>query len=478
MTFAELRRAPASTSRTTPSRPPDVRARQGRPAPARGPHRDREVAFGDELGLRRRPRRLRARRRRPDPRGGGGARDGGAADRAEGEHAGAEQARRPAPDPADLDARPTTRVELAPDPVDDVADAVLPRQTPALHLPDRRRAAGRADGRSLRRRPAAGAWYLVGRDHDRDALRAFRLDRVGGRPRIVGAPAASSCPTTSTCAAAVSGPESESGRRRAGGRALRPVGRRSRGGRDTGRTHDGMPGGAGPRARPPSATGRGCSVSAPTWSCSRPTTCGRRSSPRLRRSPTRAARERGDDVARMLTLVPWLLERPGASLTETAEHLRGRRRRSARPRAPRLLRPAGSRRRRPVRVSSWWGTGSWCGWPTSCVDRCVRRPGEALRLVLTVDAVAEALGDELPALRSAVAKVRGPSASRRSSPTCSSRARAASSATAAAPWPPGGGSCSPTRDGPTRAATAGGRPVGAARRGRRLVPAGSRPRGG
>jgi proteasome accessory factor C len=33
-------------------------------------------------------------------------------------------------------------------------------------------------------------------------------------------------------------------------------------------------------------------------------------------------------------------------------------------------------------------------------------PREALRLVLTVDAVAEALGDELPALRSAVAKVR------------------------------------------------------------------------
>lgn len=31
-----------------------------------------------------------------------------------------------------------------------------------------------------------GRWYLVGRDHDRDATRAFRLDRIDGAVRMVG----------------------------------------------------------------------------------------------------------------------------------------------------------------------------------------------------------------------------------------------------------------------------------------------------
>jgi proteasome accessory factor C len=112
------------------------------------------------------------------------------------------------------------------------------------------------------------------------------------------------------------------------------------------------------------------------------------------------------DVARMLALVPWLLERPGASLAETAETF-------------------------GVEVATIerdLGHLDFCGLPglgggdlfdVSLVgDRIVvqladelRRPvrptpSEALRLVLTLDAVVRILGDELPALRTAVAKVR------------------------------------------------------------------------
>ncbi len=112
------------------------------------------------------------------------------------------------------------------------------------------------------------------------------------------------------------------------------------------------------------------------------------------------------DVARMLTLIPWLLERPGATLAETAEAFGV---------APEVI-------RRDL------GHLDFCGLPglgggdlfdVSLVgDRVVvsmadelRRPlrptpDEALRLVLTVDTVADALGDDLPALRTAVAKVR------------------------------------------------------------------------
>jgi proteasome accessory factor C len=112
------------------------------------------------------------------------------------------------------------------------------------------------------------------------------------------------------------------------------------------------------------------------------------------------------DVARMLTLVPWLLERPGASLQEVAETF-------------------------AVDVDTVRDDLAhldFCGLPglgggdlfevSTVADRVVVRmadelkrplrptPSEALRLVLTVDAVAEVLGDEVPALRSAVTKVR------------------------------------------------------------------------
>jgi proteasome accessory factor C len=113
-----------------------------------------------------------------------------------------------------------------------------------------------------------------------------------------------------------------------------------------------------------------------------------------------------NDVARMLTLVPWLIERPGATLDEAAEAFGV---------GPEVI-------RRDL------GHLDFCGLPglgggdlfdVSLVgDRVVvtmadelRRPlrptpHEALRLVLTVDAVADVLGEDLPALRSAVDKVR------------------------------------------------------------------------
>ncbi len=112
------------------------------------------------------------------------------------------------------------------------------------------------------------------------------------------------------------------------------------------------------------------------------------------------------DVARMLTMVPWLLERPGASLSEIA----------------------GAFGVSASQVRTDLGHLDFCGLPglgggdlfeVSIVgDRVVLRmadelkrplrptPREALRLVVTVDAVAEALGEELPALRSAVDRIR------------------------------------------------------------------------
>ncbi len=113
-----------------------------------------------------------------------------------------------------------------------------------------------------------------------------------------------------------------------------------------------------------------------------------------------------DAVARMLTLVPWLLERPGASVAETA----------------------GAFGVDEATIREDLSHLDFCGLPglgggdlfdVSIVgDRILvqmadelRRPlrltpREALRLVLVVDAVAEALGEELPALRSALDKVR------------------------------------------------------------------------
>ncbi len=112
------------------------------------------------------------------------------------------------------------------------------------------------------------------------------------------------------------------------------------------------------------------------------------------------------DVGRMLTLVPWFLERPGASLDEAADAFGV---------------PASVIRRDLGHLDFCGlpGLGGGALFDVSLVgDRVVvsmadelRRPlrptaSEGLRLVLTVDAVMGALGGELPALRTAVDKVR------------------------------------------------------------------------
>jgi proteasome accessory factor B len=146
-----------------------------------------------------------------------------------------------APDPAPLATRPTTRVDLVPDPVDPVAEAVIDRATVRFTY---RTADGSVGERTVdpyavvRRR---AAWYLVGRDHDRDAVRAFRLDRMTDRPRTVGQPGGYTVPDDLDVAAAVSGPEVSGVTVEL---AVAPQARwavEARGGRDTGRVHDGWP---------------------------------------------------------------------------------------------------------------------------------------------------------------------------------------------------------------------------------------------
>jgi predicted DNA-binding transcriptional regulator YafY len=113
------------------------------------------------------------------------------------------------------------------------------------------------------------------------------------------------------------------------------------------------------------------------------------------------------DVVRMLTLIPWLLERPGASLQETAD--------------------AFATDVTTIRIEL--EHLDYCGLPglgggalfdvTIVGDHVTVRmadelrypmrptPHEALRLLLTATAVERVAGSELPALRSAVAKLRG-----------------------------------------------------------------------
>lgn len=91
-----------------------------------------------------------------------------------------------APDPAELDLPVAARIEVEPGPVDRVADAIIDHRVITFRY---RRADGSVSDRTVDPYAVAGrrgSWYVVGRDHDRDALRAFRLDRVEGRIRAVG----------------------------------------------------------------------------------------------------------------------------------------------------------------------------------------------------------------------------------------------------------------------------------------------------
>ncbi|MCC5949044.1 MAG: WYL domain-containing protein [Nitriliruptoraceae bacterium] len=145
-----------------------------------------------------------------------------------------------APDPVALP-EPTTRVELSVDAVDAIADAVVRRRSVRFGY---RRADG-TDGRRavdpfavVRRR---AAWYVVGRDHDRDALRAFRLDRMTDEPRAFGDDDAFTVPDDLDVERAVAGPEEEGVPVLL---AVAPAARWAvelRGGARTGRTHADWP---------------------------------------------------------------------------------------------------------------------------------------------------------------------------------------------------------------------------------------------
>jgi proteasome accessory factor C len=108
----------------------------------------------------------------------------------------------------------------------------------------------------------------------------------------------------------------------------------------------------------------------------------------------------------MLTLIPWLLERPGASIDEIA---------TAFGVPPRMIRSD----LRHLDFCGLPGLGGGDLFEVTLVgDRVLvamadelRRPlrltpREALRLVLALSSVEQALGEELPALRSAIGKVR------------------------------------------------------------------------
>jgi predicted DNA-binding transcriptional regulator YafY len=74
----------------------------------------------------------------------------------------------------------------APPNLDVLAEAQLTRTTVRFGY---RSAAGEQSERTVDPHALVnrrGSWYLVGHDHDRDAPRAFRLDRVQGRARTVG----------------------------------------------------------------------------------------------------------------------------------------------------------------------------------------------------------------------------------------------------------------------------------------------------
>lgn len=92
-----------------------------------------------------------------------------------------------APDPQPVASLPA-RMDLDAESIDDLAESLL------LRCPVRFGYRGRAAATEARTvDPYAvvyrrGAWYLVGRDHDRDDVRVFRLDRMEGRAQLAGGP--------------------------------------------------------------------------------------------------------------------------------------------------------------------------------------------------------------------------------------------------------------------------------------------------
>jgi proteasome accessory factor B len=114
-----------------------------------------------------------------------------------------------APDPSDLAVELPARFDVGVDPVDRVADAIVERRAVTFRY---RRADGDASDRTVDPYAVAGrrgSWYVVGRDHDRDDLRAFRLDRVEGRIAPTGEPGAFEPPEDLDLDAHLRGPGGE-----------------------------------------------------------------------------------------------------------------------------------------------------------------------------------------------------------------------------------------------------------------------------
>lgn len=111
-----------------------------------------------------------------------------------------------APDPAPL-AAPPARIGLPVTDIDAFAPAIVDRRTVRFTY---RTADGRTGERTVdpygvvRRRRA---WYLVGRDHDRDGPRGFRADRMLGEVEMVGPPGAFEVPEGLDLGTVVSGPD-------------------------------------------------------------------------------------------------------------------------------------------------------------------------------------------------------------------------------------------------------------------------------
>lgn len=111
-----------------------------------------------------------------------------------------------APDPVPIDA-PPTRVGIPVSDVDRLAPAIVERRRVRFGY---RTADGRTGERTVeaygvvRRRRA---WYLVGRDVDRDALRGFRFDRMLDDVELLEPAGAFEVPSGIDLTAVVSGPE-------------------------------------------------------------------------------------------------------------------------------------------------------------------------------------------------------------------------------------------------------------------------------
>lgn len=115
-----------------------------------------------------------------------------------------------APDPPGGPSAPVlATVDLGADAVDELAEAIVARRRVTFTYA---RPGGAAAERHLDPYAVAqrrGAWYLVGHDHARGAIRAFRLDRVIGEVRTVGDPGAYEIPSDLDIASALTGPAEE-----------------------------------------------------------------------------------------------------------------------------------------------------------------------------------------------------------------------------------------------------------------------------